>query len=120
VERLIEENKERSQGWHEGNHDPWPYINYVLYIFKSAYKEFEERVGQVKSPRMAKTELVVLAVDRFPGEFTLGDVERACPGVSRDMVRRVLRRLQRSSEVECLGRGPGAAWREKGITLKRG
>ena len=109
-----------SQGWHEGKLDPWPYIKYVLYIFKSAYKEFEERVGQVKSPRRAKTELVVLAVDRFPGEFTLGDVERACPGVSRDMVRRVLRQLQRSSEVECLGRGPGAAWRKKGITLKRG
>jgi Fic family protein len=128
IERLIEENKERyyetleqsSQGWHEGKHDPWPYINYVLYIFKSAYKEFEERVGQVKSPRGAKTELVVMAVDRFLGQFTLGDVEKACPGVSRDMVRRVLRQLQRSRQVECLGRGPGAPWKKKGNTLKRG
>jgi fido (protein-threonine AMPylation protein) len=128
IERLIEENKERyyetleqsSQGWHEGKHDPWPYVNYVLYIFRSAYKEFEERVGQVKSPRGAKTELVVMAVDRFPGEFTVGHVERACPGVSRDMVRRVLRHLQRSRQVECLGRGPGAQWRKKGNTLKKG
>lgn len=47
LERVIEENKERyyetleqsSQGWHEGKHDPWPYINYVLYILKSAYRE---------------------------------------------------------------------------------
>lgn len=128
VERLIEDNKERyyetleqsSQGWHEGKHDPWPYVNYLLYILKSAYKEFEERVGQVKSPRGAKTELVVLAVDHFPGEFTLGDVEKACPGVSRDMVRRVLRQLQKAREVECMGRGPGAAWKKKGNTLKRG
>jgi Fic family protein len=128
IERLIEENKERyyetleqsSQGWHEGKHDPWPYVNYLLYILKSAYKEFEERVGQVKSPRGAKTELVVLAIDCFPGEFTLGDIEKACPGVSRDMVRRVLRQLQKSRQVECMGRGPGAAWRKKGNTLKRG
>ena len=128
IERLIEENKERyydtleqsSRGWHEGNHDPWPYVNYVLYILRSACKEFEERVGQVKSPRGAKTELVVMAVDRFPGEFTVGEVERACPGVSRDMVRRVLRQLQRSRQVECLGRGPGARWRKKGNTLKKG
>jgi Fic family protein len=128
MERLIEENKERyyetleqsSRGWQEGRHDPWPYVNYVLYIFKSAYKEFEERVEQVKSPRGAKTELVVTAVDRFRGEFTLGDVERSCPGVSRDMVRRVLRQLQRSRQVECLGRGPGARWTKKGNTLKRG
>ena len=95
-------------------------MNYLLYILKSAYKEFEERVGQVKSPRGAKTELVVLAIDCFPGEFTLGDIEKACPGVSRDMVRRVLRQLQKSRQVECMGRGPGAAWRKKGNTLKRG
>lgn len=128
IERLIEENKERyyetleqsSQGWHAGKHDPWPYANYLLYILKSAYKEFEARVGQVISPRGAKTELVILAIARFPGEFTLGDVEKACPGVSRDMVRRVLQQLQRSRKVECMGRGPGAAWRKKGNTLKRG
>jgi hypothetical protein len=36
IEGLIEENKERyyetleqsSQRWHEGGHDPWPYVNY--------------------------------------------------------------------------------------------
>ena len=58
LERLIEENKERyyetleqsSQGWHEGKHDPWPYINYILYILKTAYREFEERVTETSSP----------------------------------------------------------------------
>ncbi len=127
LERLIEQNKERyyetleqsSQGWHEGKHDPWPYVNYLLYILKSAYKEFEERVGQVKSPRGAKTELIESAINSFAAEFTLAAVERACPGVSRDMVRRVLRELQKARKVECLGRGPGAAWRRKGNTLKR-
>ena len=129
LERLIEQNKERyyetleqsSQGWYEGRHDPWPYVNYVLFILKSAYREFEERVGQTASPRGAKTALVEAAVESFfPGKFTLSDLERACPGVSRDMIRRVLRELQRTGEVECLGRGPGAAWQRKGNTLKRG
>jgi Fic family protein len=128
LERLIEHHKERyyetleqsSQGWHEGTHDPWPYVNYILFILKSAYREFEERVGQVKSPRGAKTELIESAVAAFSGTFTLSDLERACPGVSRDMVRRVLRDLQEAGQVECLGRGPGAAWRKKkGNTLKR-
>ena len=108
LERLIEENKERyyetleqsSHGWHEGKHDPWPYVNYVLYILKSACREFEERVGQVKSPRGAKTELIESAVAAFSGNFTLSDLERACPGVSRDMVRRVLRDLQDAGKVE--------------------
>ena len=128
LERLIEENKERyyetleqsSRGWHEGKHDPWPYVNYILYVLKSAYKEFENRLGQIQSPRGAKTELVELAVKGVAGEFTLAQLERACPGVSRDMVRRVLRVLKMNGQVECLGRGPGAKWRNKGITLKRG
>jgi Fic family protein len=128
LERLIEENKDRyyetlelsSEHWHEGRHDPWPYINYVLYILKAVYREFEQRVGQMKSPRGAKTELIESAIRTFPAEFTLGDLERACPGVSRDMVRRVLRDLKKSRKVECLGRGPGAPWRKKGTILKRG
>ena len=55
------------EGWHAGKHDPWPYINYVLYTLKSAYKEFEERVGQLRSPKGAKTELIRSAIDSFSG-----------------------------------------------------
>jgi len=123
LERLIEQNKERyyetleqsSQVWHEGKHDSWPYINYILSIFKMAYKEFEEHLGQIKSPKGAKTDLIEKTIQKFSSEFSLGDLERACPGVSRDMVRRVLRNLQVKGDVECLGRGPGALWckREK-------
>jgi len=54
------------------------------------------------------------AVTSFGGRFTLLDLERACPGVSRDMVRRVLRELQRAGRATCLGRGPGAEWIKKG------
>ena len=93
--------------------------NYVLYTLKAAYREFEQRVGETKSPRGTKTELIESAIRTFPAEFTLADLERACPGVSRDMVRRVLKDLQKSGKMECLGRGPGALWRKKGITSKR-
>ncbi len=128
IERIIEQNKERyyetleqsSLGWHEGKHDPWPYINYVLSVLKMAYREFEERVGQIKSPRGAKTELIQSAVNSYEREFTVNDLERACPGISRDMIRRVLRDLQKAGRVECLGRGPGAPWKKKGTTFKKG
>ena len=48
LERLIEENKERyyetleqaSQGWHEGTHHAWPFINYVLWILKSRIRSW--------------------------------------------------------------------------------
>jgi Fic family protein len=128
LERVIEENKDRyyetleqsSQRWHQAKHDPWPYINYILFVLKSACREFEARAGQVKSPRGDKTALVETAIMAFPGDFSLANLERACPGVSRDMVRRVLRDLQKAKQVACLGRGPGATWRKGGSTPKRG
>ena len=118
IERLIEENKERyyetleqsSQQWHDGKHDPWPYVNYLLYILKSAYREFEERVGKTTSPKGAKTELITAAISRFPGPFRVSDLQRECPGVSVDLVRQVLKKLRSSGRIECLGRGQSAEW----------
>lgn len=121
IERTIEQNKDRyyetlqqsSQGWHEGRHDPWPYINYVLFILKQSYEDFEQRIGEVKVEKGGKTALVKGAVLREDALFTLADIESACPGVSRDMIRRVLWNMQKSGNVECVKRGPGATWRKR-------
>ena len=128
LERLIEESKERyyetleqsSVWWHEGKNDAWPYINYVLYTVKNAYREFEARLGDTKSPRGAKTELIIAAINRCADQFTLSDLERVTPGISRDMLRKVLKDLQRDRRIECLGRGPGAPWRKRVIKKKEG
>jgi Fic family protein len=122
LERLVEDAKEdyydvlrrSSQRWHEGRHDWGPWANYYLGIIHRAYRLFEERAGQLKTPRGAKRAMVEGAVAGFAGRFTASQLERACPSVSHDMVRRVLRDLQRAGRVECLGRGPGAEWSKKG------
>ena len=120
LERLVEENKERyyevleqsSQRWHEGKHDPWPALNFLLFILTQACKEFERRVGQLKSPRGEKTALVEEALARQTGEFSLSDLQSACPGVSVDLIRSVLKRLKGVS-IKCLGRGHTAKWRKR-------
>jgi Fic family protein len=119
LERLIEQNKERyyetleqcSLGWHEGKHNPWPFINYLLWILKTAYKEFEDRVGQTAEPRGAKAAMVRAAVMKQAGDFRLSDIEQACPGVGREWIGTVLAEMQKAGEVICEGRGPGARWR---------
>ena len=122
LERLIEENKERyyetlelsSQDWHKGRHNPWPFVNYLLFIMKRAYREFEDRIGQTAAPRGTKRELVIAAIARRAGEFRVADLEWDCPGVSVDMVRRVLKGLQADGKVRCLSRGRDAAWKRLG------
>lgn len=118
LERLIEENKERyyetleesSQNWHDGKHDPWPFVNYLLFILKNAYREFEERVGQLSSPRGSKTEMILDAIDRADGSFRVLDIQLQSPGVSLDLIRKVLKNLR--PRVKCLGRGKDAKWQK--------
>ena len=120
LERLIEQNKERyyetleqsSQGWHKGKHDPWPYINYVLFIIKSAYREFEQRIGQLQSPKGEKTRLILEAIDKTDGPFSVAELQNRCPSVSMDMIRRILKGLRGKKQVECLGRGQRARWQK--------
>ena len=122
LERLIEQNKERyyetleqsSHYWHDGKHDPWPYINYTLFIIRAAYREFEQRLGQLQSPRGEKTGLVLQAIDRTSGPFSIAELQNACPNVSVDMIRRVLKNLRAENRVECLGRGQNARWSKTG------
>jgi Fic family protein len=119
LERLIEESKEdyyavlqsSTTGWHEGKHDLLPWLNYFLAVVRRAYVQFEERAGQVKSPRGAKTELVVAAIRAAPNPFRIADLHHTCPGVSLDWIRSVLKDLRSQGKVECLGRGQQAQWR---------
>lgn len=121
LERLIEENKERyyetlelsSQQWHEGKHDPWHYVNYLLFILKTAYREFESRVGDIPAATGAKTATVLEAVRSMHGDFCIKDIQKRCPSVGIDLIRRILRQEREANRLECLGRGPDARWRKK-------
>ncbi len=118
LERLIEQNKDRyyetlklsSNGWHQGRHNPWHYINFLLYTLIDAYKEFERRVGDTASPRGSKTELILRAIDRQLGTFLAADLQRDCPGVGLDLIRRILNQRRKSGELDCDVRGPKSLW----------
>jgi len=118
LERIIEESRETyyealeksSHGWHEGKHDPMPWIGYLWGVLVRAYTEFEERVAVLVKGRGSKTEVVRAAVARRVGPFSISDIEKDCPGISRDMVRVVLRKLKDEGAIRAQGKGRGAKW----------
>ncbi len=113
LERIIEQSKDRyyetlehsSHGWHEGRHDPWPLINFLLYTVREAYREFVDRVGDVGAPKGAKSSRVHAAIDQAPDEFTTAYIEQQCPGISRDLIQKILRDRR---DVHAARRGPKA------------
>ncbi|MGA9349842.1 MAG: Fic family protein [Anaerolineae bacterium] len=121
LERIIEQTKEtyyealRQSGerWDVGQHDLTPWHQYSLSVLIYAYREFEERVGELVAAPGAKSKAVQLAIEAFrPGQiFAIADLERACPTTSRATIRRVLGELREQGQVECLGTGRSAQWR---------
>jgi hypothetical protein len=120
LERTIEQNKERyyetlelsSEGWHQGKHNPWHYVNLLLFVLKTAYLEFERRVGEIEAPRGGKTELVLAAIGRHFGPFRIAGLRQECPSVSPEWIRSLLKKLRAQGRVECLGRGLNAQWQK--------
>jgi len=122
LERIIEQTKETyyealhrsGERWDVGQHDLTPWHQYSLGVLVYAYREFEERVGELDTAPGAKSRAVRLTIETFsPGQtFAVTDLEQACPAVSRATIRRVLGELRAQGQVECLGTGRSARWRK--------
>lgn len=118
IERIVEQSKETyyeslnksSQNWHEAKHDIFPWFNYFLGTILSAYKELEERAGNVNPARGAKTGMIIAAIENQHGEFSISDIERACPGISRVMIKKVLSQMKKEGKIKSLGKGQSAKW----------
>jgi len=119
LERIVEESKQTyyevlehsSRQWHDGRHDAAPWLNYFWGVLLRAYGEFEERVGTIKHGKGAKTDAVRDVVLRRTVPFAISDIEDACPWVSHDMIRLVLRQLRDEGAIKAEGVGRGAKWR---------
>ena len=122
LERIFEESKESyyetleasSQGWHEGEHNIAPWLDYFWGALLRAYKEFEERVGTIERGRGAKGARVRAEILKRQLPFSITDIEEACPGISRDTVRLVLRTMKTEGLISPMGKGRGAKWMQTG------
>lgn len=120
LERINEESRESyyetleasSSGWQGGEHTPFPWIRYSWGVLLRAYEELEDRVGHLTTGRGSKTEQVRAAVDRRVAPFAISELLRDCPGVSKEMVRRVLRQMRDEGLLVSEGTGRGAKWQK--------
>ncbi len=119
LERIFEDTKDgyyetleaSSQGWRQGQHDAKPWLDYFWGSLLRAYREFEERVGTMECGRGSKGDRVRAEVLGRCLPFSISEIEEACPGVSRDMVRLVLRAMKSEGLIESTGKGRGAKWK---------
>jgi len=118
IEKIIEENKERyydtleesSRGWMSGTNDIWPYASFLFFILKEAYKQLDDRLKTLPGARGSKSDLIVRYIEEAPGKFSVADIKYHSPGVSMDLIRKILKDLQKQGMIQSTGRGRNAQW----------
>jgi hypothetical protein len=126
LERIFEESKDSYcetleasyQGWHEAAHNIAPWLDYFWGARMRAYKEFEERAGTIERGRGARGDRVRSEILKRQLPFSISEIEEACPGISRDMVRVILRAMKAEGVIAPSGKGRPAKWKQTGLQSK--
>ena len=122
LERIFEESKRellrntggQLAGLARGEHDIAPWLDYFWGALLRAYKEFEERVGTIEHGRGTRATGYVPKSSNG-SSFSISEIEEACPGISRDMVRVVLRAMKAEGLITPTGKGRAAKWTQTGV-----
>jgi Fic family protein len=120
LEQLIFDTKDEyysqlrasTEGWFEdGQHDPWPWIRYLLGRIADAYGQFEERIASSTSSGFKQDRVRAFILTHSSQTFAISDVRRALPGVSDNTIRIVLSELKSKGRISVDGSGRSATWR---------
>ncbi len=126
VEKIIERNKERyyetlktsSQNWHEGKHNPWIYIDYLLSTLKELYEEFENRY-KIASPlkssekkfgkgSVKSSEKILDLISENPS-ITISEISGILQ-ISSRAVEKQIRSLRESGRIKRTGSRKKGSW----------
>ncbi|PKM80457.1 MAG: cell filamentation protein Fic [Firmicutes bacterium HGW-Firmicutes-14] len=119
LEKLIEKTKESyydtlyasSLGWHEGEHNMFPWLEYFLGIILAAYREFGDRASNLETSKGSKSKRIKEVINHFTGEFAISDIERVCPDISRPTIYRVMKELKEEGFIKVIEIGRNARWK---------
>jgi Fic family protein len=119
LERLVQDSSDTYYealraagiGWHTGEHDITPWLQYFLGIVAAAYKEFESRVGVVVGRGSKREAIRQFVRQSIAAEFTVADVRRAAPAASQSYISKTLASMRDEGVIEPIGVGKNARWR---------
>lgn len=113
VEKIIEESKKTyyeaihasSVNWHENENDYKPFVNYMLGVIVSAYKEFKYRVKLVTDPNLSKADRIREIIKNHIGTITKSELIEMNPDISDTTVQRSLADLLKKNKIKKIGGG---------------
>lgn len=94
-------------GWHEEENDPKPFVEYMLGVILSCYRDLEQRVSvvEVAGVRGTSYDIVLSYVQGAIGPFSKRDALEACPTLGSSSVESALKRLVDEGALKRIGSG---------------
>lgn len=113
IEKLIENSKETyyealqssSAKWHENKNNYAPFVEYMLGIILSAYREFASKTELLETKEMSKPDRVSQIIKDTLGKITKSEIMERCPDISQVTVQRALNVLVKNGNVIKIGGG---------------
>lgn len=100
-----------TRGWHDAQHDPWPWLQYFVTQLGAAYDRFAHRAASGRGTGSKRERVKTYVAQQAPSPFRISDVRTALPGISDGTIRNALDDLRDEGLVESDGTGRGATWR---------
>jgi Fic family protein len=122
VEQLVAEDPDAyyaallasTHGWHQAEHDPWPWLAYFTAVLDRAYRRLAERVDSSRSAGTKQDRVRDFVLNHAGATFRIADVRAVLPGVSDQTIRLVLEALRADGAIVLDGLGRSAVWRRLG------
>ncbi|MBB2924852.1 Fic family protein [Cellulomonas cellasea] len=100
-----------THGWHDGSHDPWPWLRYFTRTLASSYEELATLTSSARSGGSKQDRVRTHVLEHAATTFRISDVRAALPGVSDPTIRLALAQLRAEGLVEVDGAGRSATWK---------
>jgi Fic family protein len=119
IEQLVAEDADAyyatllasTHGWHAGEHDPWPWLDYFTQILDRAYDRLERRVHSTRSTGTKQDRVRDFVRNHSGPTFRIADIRAALPGISDPTIRLTLDALKAEGAITLDGTGRSATWR---------
>lgn len=100
-----------THGWHDRQHDVWPWLTYFISILDAAYERLQRGTTAYRSVGTKQDRVRDYVLGHAGEFFTLADIRAALPGVSDQTIRLAFDAARAEGRIELVGRGRGATWR---------
>lgn len=98
-ETYFEAFAKSSENWLDGTNDPAPFVEYLLGVIDTAYREFQVRIDQLGPESFPKRERVRELLKESSAAMGRGEIMEKCPDISQVTVNRALSDLLESGEI---------------------